>query len=70
MECSFCKMVRRNKRVIVHIDHQEIQQIAHFHNLGSIIQKDSGIEEEVIRRIKVWLVWRSTFEHICDRRNL
>jgi hypothetical protein len=40
-----------------------------FHYLGSILQKDGDIDEDVSHRIKVvWLKWRQAFGVLCDPR--
>jgi hypothetical protein len=40
-----------------------------FHYLGSMLQKDGDIDEDIGHRIKtIWLKWRQVFDDLCDPR--
>jgi hypothetical protein len=40
-----------------------------FHYLGSMLQKDGDIDEDISHRIKVgWLMWRQASYVLCDPR--
>ena len=41
----------------------------HFRYLGSMLQEDGGIDEDVNHRIKAgWMKWRQASGIVCDKR--
>src|SRR4029450_2942072 len=68
MECNFSKSRRTNEGV-VSIENQAVQKSEHFRYLGSIIQNEGEIGEDVNHRIKAgWVKWRGASSILCDRR--
>lgn len=68
MECNFSKSRRTNEGV-VRIENQAVQKSEHFRYLGSIIQNEGEIGEDVNHRIKAgWVKWRGASSILCDRR--
>ena len=66
MECKFSKNARVDD-VIIKLEDQIIQRKDHFQYLGSVIQKDGKIHEDVMHRIKTgWLKWRNASGVLCD----
>ncbi|WP_317593309.1 hypothetical protein, partial [Lactiplantibacillus plantarum] len=57
----------RVEDVIIKLEDQILQRKYHFRYLGSVIQKDGEINEDVTHRIKVgWLKWRNASRVLCD----
>ena len=53
----------------VSLDGQVVPQKDTFRYLGSMLQKDGDIDEDVRHRISAgWLKWRQTSSILCDRR--
>lgn len=53
----------------VRLDGQVVPKKDTFRYLGSMLQKDGNIDEDVSHRIKAeWLKWRQAFEVLCDSR--
>ncbi|KAL4200623.1 hypothetical protein AMTRI_Chr02g254520 [Amborella trichopoda] len=68
MECKFSNNRSRDEEV-VKTNGQEVQKRLHFQYLGSIIQENGDIEEDVAHRIRVgWAEWRYAIGILCDRR--
>ncbi|KAL4188350.1 hypothetical protein AMTRI_Chr08g159640 [Amborella trichopoda] len=68
MECKFSTNRSRDKEV-VKIDGQVIQRKLYFRYLGSIIQENGEIEEDVVHEIRAgWAKWRCATGILCDRR--
>jgi hypothetical protein len=68
MECRFSKK-RANNSLRVKIGDHNIPQVTRFKYLGSVIQNDGEIEEDVNHRIQAgWMKWRSASGVICDRK--
>ena len=68
MECNFNNR-RVDPEVFVKIEGQAIRKISNFCYLGSIIQDNGEIQEDVTHRVKAgWLKWRSASGVLCDRR--
>ncbi|KAL4193815.1 hypothetical protein AMTRI_Chr06g201240 [Amborella trichopoda] len=67
-DCKFSDNKSRNEDVI-NIDGQEVQKRLHFRYLGSIIQENGEIKEDVAHRIRGrWAKWRYATGILCDRR--
>jgi hypothetical protein len=55
--------------LFVRLDGQVVPKKNTFRYLGSMLQKDGDIDEDVCHRIKVgWLKWRQTSGVLCDPR--
>jgi hypothetical protein len=55
--------------LFVRLDGQVVPKKNTFRYLGSMLQKDGDIDEDVCHRIKVgWLKWRQTSDVLCDPR--
>jgi hypothetical protein len=53
----------------VRLDGQVVPKKDTFHYLGSMLQKDGNIDEDLSHRIKVgWLKWRQASGVLCDPR--
>ena len=53
--------------VIIKLEDQILQRKYHFQYLGSVIQKDGEIQEDVTHRIKAgWLKWRDALAVLYD----
>ena len=51
------------------IEGVEVPKCEAFRYLGSIIQKNGGIKEDVDYRIKAgWMKWKMTSSVLCDKR--
>jgi len=51
------------------LDGRVIPKVAKFKYLGSIIQQDGDIDEDISQRIKVgWQKWKSASGVLCDKR--
>jgi hypothetical protein len=51
------------------LDGQVVPKKDTFHYLGSMLQKDGDINEDISHRIKVvWLKWRQASAVLCDPR--
>jgi hypothetical protein len=52
----------------VSLDRQVVAKKETFHYLGSMLQKDGDIDEDVRHRISAgWLKWRQASGILCDR---
>ena len=52
----------------VSLDGQVVVQKDTFRYLGSVLQKDGGIDEDVRHRISAdWLKWRQASGILCDK---
>ncbi|KAL4184631.1 hypothetical protein AMTRI_Chr10g226500 [Amborella trichopoda] len=68
MECKFSNNWSRDKEV-VKIDGQDVHKRPHFQYIGSIIQENREIEEDVVHRIRTgWAKWRCAIGILCYRR--
>jgi hypothetical protein len=53
----------------VRLDGQLVHKKDTFHYLGSVLQKNEDIDEDVSHRIKAdWLKWRQASDVLCDLR--
>jgi hypothetical protein len=67
MKCDFSATTQEDGDV--RLDDQVVPKKDTFRYLGSMLQKDEDIDEDVSYRIKVgWLKWRQTFGVSCDPR--
>ena len=67
MMCDFS--TTRHERGDVSLDGQVVVQKDTFRYLGSVLQKDGDIDEDVSHRISAgWLKWRQTSGILCDKR--
>src|SRR6185312_14165324 len=67
MMCDFS--ASRHKGGDVSLDGQVVAHKDTFRYLGSMLQKDGGIDEDVRHRISAgWLKWCQTSGVLCDRR--
>jgi hypothetical protein len=65
MKCDF-STTRREERD-VRLDGQVVSKKNIFRYLGSMLQKDGDIDEDVSHRIKAdWLKWRQASGVLCD----
>ena len=65
--CDFC--ATRHEGGDVSLDGQVVVQKDTFRYLGSVLQKDGDINEDVRHRISAgWLKWRQASGILCDRR--
>ncbi|KAI0497081.1 hypothetical protein KFK09_023409 [Dendrobium nobile] len=66
MECNFSS--NRPSEGIVTLRDQVINKSTRFRYLGSVVQSDGEIDEDIISRIHVgWLKWRNASGLLCDR---
>ncbi|KAK9118568.1 hypothetical protein Scep_016661 [Stephania cephalantha] len=67
MHCEF-RNTRHRDDGVVKLGEIEVPKVNHFRYLGSIIQNDGNIENDVTHRIQAgWRKWRSATGVICDR---
>jgi len=67
MRCGF-STTRHEEEEEVSLDGQVVPQKDIFRYLGSMLQKDGDIDEDVSHRIKVgWLKWRQASGVLCDK---
>ncbi|XP_070002243.1 uncharacterized protein [Nicotiana sylvestris] len=67
LECKFSG-VTQEADGDVKLDTQVISRRESFKYLGSIIQKDGEIDEDVTHRIRTgWMKWRLAFSVLCDK---
>ncbi|KAK8941454.1 hypothetical protein KSP39_PZI009792 [Platanthera zijinensis] len=60
---------RRTDDSVIKLGDQDISCSECFKYLRSIVQKDGGVDKDVIHRIQTsWLKWRGAPEIICDRK--
>ena len=67
MRCSFS--ATRHEEGEVSLDGQVVPERDTFRYLGSMLQKDGDIDEDVGHRIKAgWMKWRQASGVLCDKR--
>ena len=67
MMCGFSTTRREEEEVS--LDGQVVPQKDTFRYLGSMLQEDGGIDEDVNHRIKAgWMKWRQASGILCDKR--
>jgi hypothetical protein len=67
MKCDFSATTQEEGDV--RLDGQVVPKKDTFHYLGSMLQKNGDIDEDVSHRIKVgWLKWHQAFGVLCDPR--
>jgi hypothetical protein len=67
MKCDFSATTQEKEDV--RLDGQVIPKKDTFRYLGSMLQKDGDIDEDVSHRIKTgWLKWRQASGVLCDPR--
>jgi hypothetical protein len=67
MKCDFSATTQEEEDV--RLDGQVVPKKDTFRYLGSMLQKNEDIDEDVSHRIKVgWLNWRQTSGVLCDPR--
>ena len=67
MRCSFS--TTRHEEEEVRLDGQVVPEKDTFRYLGSMLQKDGDIDEDVSHRIKTgWMKWRQASGVLCDRK--
>jgi hypothetical protein len=67
MRCSFS--TTRHEEEEVRLDGQVVPEKDTFRYLGSMLQKDGDIDEDVSHRIKAgWMKWRQASGVLCDRK--
>jgi hypothetical protein len=67
MKCDFS--AKTQEEGDVRLDSQVVPKKDTFHYLGSMLQKNEDIDEDVSHRIKTgWLKWRQTSGVLCDPR--
>jgi hypothetical protein len=67
MRCDF--NAARHEEGDVSLDGQVVAKKDIFRYLGSMLQKDGDIDEDVRHRISTsWLKWRQASEVLCDKR--
>uniref|UniRef100_A0A0A9H0W5 Uncharacterized protein n=1 Tax=Arundo donax TaxID=35708 RepID=A0A0A9H0W5_ARUDO len=67
MRCGFS--TNRHEEDDVSLDGQVVPQKDTFRYLGSMLQKDGDIDEDVSHRIKArWMKWRQASGVLCDKR--
>ncbi|XP_009765997.1 uncharacterized protein LOC107820079 [Nicotiana tabacum] len=70
MECKF-KGVTHEVRGEVNLDSQVISKQGSFKYLGSVIQGDRKIDEDITHHIGVgWMKWRLAFGILCDKKKV
>ncbi|KAF3677843.1 Tubulin-folding cofactor B [Capsicum annuum] len=68
MECKFSE-VRQEDDVVVRLDSQEVRKGDSFRYLGSMIQGNDEIDEDVSNRIGAgWMKWRLASGVLCDKK--
>ncbi|TQD83397.1 hypothetical protein C1H46_031042 [Malus baccata] len=68
MECKFSANEGQNE-LGVRIRDQEIPKSDRFRYLGSILQKNGELHEDLNHRIQAgWMKWKSASGVLCDRR--
>jgi len=68
MRCAF-GTTRHEEEEDVSLDGQVVPQKDTFRYLGSMLQKDGDIDEDVNHRIKAgWMKWRQASGILCDKR--
>ena len=68
MMCGF-STTRCEEEEEVSLDGQVVPQKDTFRYLGSMLQEDGGIDEDVNHRIKAgWMKWRQASGILCDKR--
>jgi Reverse transcriptase (RNA-dependent DNA polymerase) len=68
MHCKFSK-VQVDSELVVKLGEDIIPQVTKFRYLGSIVQSDGEINEDITHRIQAgWLKWRKASGVICDRK--
>ncbi|KAL6554932.1 hypothetical protein OROGR_006190 [Orobanche gracilis] len=66
LECKFSGNRSRDAGEIT-LDGRKVQSADSFRYLGSIIQADGGLDDDVAHRIKSgWLKWKSAIGFLCD----
>jgi hypothetical protein len=69
MKCDFSATMQEEGNV--RLDGQVVPKKNTFHYLGSVLQKDGDIDEDVNHIIKTgWLKWRKASGVLCDLRVL
>ncbi|XP_019252905.1 PREDICTED: uncharacterized protein LOC109231721 [Nicotiana attenuata] len=67
LECKF-NVGTQEREVEVKLDTQIIPKRDNFKYLGSIIQENGEIEQNVTHRVRAgWMKWRLTYGILCDR---
>jgi hypothetical protein len=67
MKCDFSATTQEQGDV--RLDGQVVRKKDTFHYLGSMLQKDGDIDEDLSHRIKIgWLKWRQASGVLCDPR--
>jgi hypothetical protein len=67
MRCDFS--ATRHEEGDVSLDGQVVAKKDTFRYLGSMLQKDGDIDEDVRHRISAgWLKWRQASSVLCDKR--
>jgi hypothetical protein len=67
MKCDFCATTQEEGDL--RLDGQVVPKKDTFRYLGSMLQKDGDIDEDVSHRIKAdWLKWRQASVVLCDPR--
>ncbi|KAF3647161.1 putative peptide/nitrate transporter-like [Capsicum annuum] len=68
VECKFNE-VRRENEVVVKLEAQEVCKRENFKYLGSVIQSNGEIDEDVSHRIGAgWLKWKLASGVLCDKK--
>ncbi|XP_019259850.1 PREDICTED: uncharacterized protein LOC109237908 [Nicotiana attenuata] len=68
LECKFCGMTKEVEGE-VRLDAEVIPRRGSFKYLGSIIQGDGEIEENIAHRIVAgWMIWRLVSRVLCDKK--
>src|SRR3954447_15712393 len=68
MRCGFCT-TNNGEEEEVSLEGQVVPQKDTFRYLGSMLQKDGDIDEDVSHRIKAgWMKWRQASGVLCDKR--
>jgi hypothetical protein len=69
MRCSFSTTTREEEEKEVSLDGQVVPRKDTFRYLGSMLQKDGHIDEDVNHRIKAgWMKWHQGSGILCDKR--
>jgi hypothetical protein len=67
MKCDFSATTQEEGDV--KLNGQVVPKIDTFHYLGSMLQKNGDIDEDISHKIKVgWLKWRQASDVLCDPR--
>ncbi|KAF3683236.1 putative pre-mRNA-processing factor 6-like [Capsicum annuum] len=68
VECKF-NDVRRENEVVVKLESQEVCKRDSFKYLGSVIQSNGEIDEDVLHRIGAgWMKWKLASGVLCDKK--